>query len=56
MTYYAHTADDENGDRLPQDSGKWQLLSEAGQWSSSLGRLTYDLSAATSAFVNDINQ
>jgi len=27
MNYYAHTAEDENGDRLPESSGKWQPLS-----------------------------
>ena len=26
MNYYAHTAEDENGDRLPESSGKWQPL------------------------------
>ncbi len=26
MIYYAHTAEDENGNRLPEASGKWQLL------------------------------
>ena len=26
MTYYAHTAEDKNGDRLPVESGKWQPL------------------------------
>jgi CRISPR-associated helicase Cas3/CRISPR-associated endonuclease Cas3-HD len=26
MTYYAHTAEDENGRPLPESSGKWQLL------------------------------
>jgi CRISPR-associated endonuclease/helicase Cas3 len=26
MPYYAHTAEDENGNRLPESSGKWQLL------------------------------
>jgi CRISPR-associated endonuclease/helicase Cas3 len=28
VTYYAHTAEDEHGNRLPESSGKWQLLSE----------------------------
>jgi len=27
MNYYAHTAEDENGNRLPERSGKWQPLS-----------------------------
>ena len=27
MKYYAHTAEDENGKRLPESSGKWQALS-----------------------------
>ncbi len=26
MPYYAHTADDEHGNRLPESSGKWQPL------------------------------
>ena len=26
MSYYAHTAEDEQGFRLPSDSGKWQPL------------------------------
>ncbi len=28
MIYYAHTAEDENGNRLPENSGRWQLLRE----------------------------
>ena len=27
VNYYAHTAEDEEGKPLPEDSGKWQLLS-----------------------------
>ncbi len=27
MIFYAHTAEDEHGDRLPENSGQWQLLS-----------------------------
>jgi CRISPR-associated endonuclease/helicase Cas3 len=27
MTFYAHTADDDEGNRLPENSGKWQPLS-----------------------------
>ena len=26
MTFYAHTAEDEKGNRLPEESGKWQRL------------------------------
>ncbi len=26
MTYYAHTAEDPEGNRLPESSGKWQSL------------------------------
>ena len=26
MIYYAHTAEDPEGNRLPEFSGKWQLL------------------------------
>jgi hypothetical protein len=26
MTYYAHTAEDEHGNRRPVESGKWQPL------------------------------
>ncbi len=26
MVYYAHTAEDENGNRLPEESGRWQPL------------------------------
>lgn len=28
MNYYAHTAKDENGNPLPENSGKWQRLDE----------------------------
>ncbi len=28
MIYYAHTADDPDGNRLPESSGKWQLLAD----------------------------
>lgn len=28
MKYYAHTAELPDGTRLPEESGKWQLLAE----------------------------
>lgn len=28
MIYYAHTAEDENGQQLGESSGKWQLLAD----------------------------
>jgi len=28
VIYYAHTAEDENGEALPESSGKWQPLKE----------------------------
>ena len=28
MRYYAHTAEDEHGNRLPESSGTWQPLSD----------------------------
>lgn len=28
VTYYAHTAEDEHGNRLPEESGKWQPLAD----------------------------
>jgi len=28
LRYYAHTAEDAQGNRLPKESGQWQLLSD----------------------------
>ena len=42
MKYYAHTAEDENGKRLPESSGKWQELSTHLR---NVARLAKDLAA-----------
>lgn len=43
VNYYAHTAEDEHGNRLPESSGKWQPLAAHLRNVAALARAEYPL-------------